>query len=285
MKGLIPLIILLIVEFYSFQAIKTITKNKWVLGIYLALSIITMLFIVYSFMNFDRGKGQTKTTLFVIGLTLITYLPKILIFFVLFIEDVTRLVEACIMSFVDNDREQFFNPRRRFVSQIALGIAAIPFGSLLYGMTIGKYNFRVIKQQLFFDDLPDDFDGTTITQISDIHSGSFDEDTDKIKYAVDLINQQNSDLLLFTGDIVNTHAKEMDPWIDTFKGLYQPKLGKYSILGNHDYGTYFEWDSDKEEKQNFENVKAIHQKIDFKLMLNENVKIKKGESEIVFVGF
>ncbi|MES2864158.1 MAG: metallophosphoesterase [Bacteroidota bacterium] len=284
MKGLIPLIILLIVEFYSFQAIKTITKNKWVLLVYLVVSIAAMLFIVYSFMNFDRGKGQTRATLFVIGLALITYIPKILIFLVLFIEDVSRLVEACVMSFVDNDREQFFSPRRRFVSQIALGIAAIPFSSLLYGMTIGKYNFKVIRQQLFFDDLPEEFDGTTITQISDIHSGSFDDNTDKIKYAVDLINEQNSDLLLFTGDIVNTHAKEMDPWIDTFKGLYHPKLGKYSILGNHDYGTYFDWGSEKEENQNFENIKAIHQKIDFKLMLNENVKLKKGDSEIVLVG-
>ena len=188
------------------------------------------------------------------------------------------------MSFVDNDREQFFSPRRRFVSQIALGIATIPFISLLYGMTIGKYNFKVIRQQIFFNDLPEEFDGTTITQISDIHSGSFDEDTDKIKYAIDLINEQNSDLLLFTGDIVNTHATEMDPWIDTFKGLYTPKLGKFSILGNHDYGTYVEWDSEKEEKQNFENIKAIHKKIDFQLMLNENVKLKKGNSEIVLVG-
>jgi predicted MPP superfamily phosphohydrolase len=124
----------------------------------------------------------------------------------------------------------------------------------------------------------------TITQISDIHSGSFDEDTDKIKYAVDLINQQNSDLLLFTGDIVNTHAKEMDPWIDTFKGLYQPKFGKFSILGNHDYGKYFDWESEKEENQNFEDVKGIHKKLDFTLLMNENVKLKKGSSEIVLVG-
>jgi predicted MPP superfamily phosphohydrolase len=284
MKGLLPLLILLIVEFYSFQAIKTITKNKWVLLIYLVISIVLMLFIVYSFMNFDRGKGQNKTSLFVIGMALLIYVPKILIFLILFIEDVSRLVEATIMSFVDENREQFFSPRRRFVSQIALGIATIPFASLLYGMTIGKYNFKVLRQQIFFDDLPEEFDGMTITQISDIHSGSFDEDTDKIKYAVDLINQQNSDLLLFTGDIVNTHAKEMNPWIDTFKGLYQPKLGKFSILGNHDYGKYFDWNSEKEEIQNFEDIKNIHKKIDFTLLLNENVKIQKGSSEIVLVG-
>ena len=104
MKGLIPLIILLIVEFYSFQAIKTITKNKWVLGVYLVISLVAMLFIVYSFMNFERGKGQNKSSLFVIGLALLIYIPKILIFLVLFIEDVSRFVEACIMSFVDEDR-------------------------------------------------------------------------------------------------------------------------------------------------------------------------------------
>lgn len=216
MKGLLPLLIFLIVEFYSFQAIKTLTKNKWLLLVYVVISLALMLFIVTSFLSFDRGKGQNKSSLFVVGLTLLIYVPKILIFLVLFIEDIFRLVEACILSFVDEERLQFFNSRRKFVSQIALGIATIPFASLLYGMTIGKYNFKVIKQQLFFDDLPDEFDGTTITQISDIHSGSFDENTDKIKYAIDLINQQNSDLLLFTGDIVNTHAKEMDPWIDTF---------------------------------------------------------------------
>ena len=284
MKGLIPLLILLIVEFYSYQAMKTITKNKWVLLIYLIVSIAILLFIVYSFASFDRGKGQNKSSLFVIGMTLLIYVPKLLIFFVLFIEDVTRLIEASVMYFVDEDRQQFFSPRRKFVSQIALGIAAIPFGSLLYGMTIGKYNFKVIKQQIFFDDLPEEFDGTTITQISDIHSGSFDENTDKIKYAIDLINEQNSDLLLFTGDIVNTHAKEMDPWISTFKGLYQPKLGKYSVLGNHDYGKYFDWNSKEEENQNFEDVKAIHDKIDFNLLLNENIRIKKGDSEIVLVG-
>ena len=82
MKGLLPLLILLIVEFYSFQAIKTITKNKWVLLIYLVISIVLMLFIVYSFMNFDRGKGQNKSSLLVIGMTLLIYVPKILVFLI-----------------------------------------------------------------------------------------------------------------------------------------------------------------------------------------------------------
>lgn len=88
--------------------------------------------------------------------------------------------------------------RRKFVSQIALGIAAVPFVSLIYGMTKGKYNFKVLKQTISFPDLPESFDGMTITQISDVHSGSFDN-PEKIQYAIDLINQQNSDLVLLLG--------------------------------------------------------------------------------------
>jgi predicted MPP superfamily phosphohydrolase len=150
-------------------------------------------------------------------------------------------------------------------------------------MTIGKYNFKVFRQTLFFPDLPEAFEGFKVTHISDIHSGSFD-DEEKIEYAIDLINEQESDLLLFTGDIVNAKADEMDPWIDTFKGLKNFEHGKYSILGNHDYGAYLEWKSEKAKADNFEAIKDIHRQIDFKLLLNENVKIKKGNDEIALIG-
>ena len=89
---------------------------------------------------------------------------------------------------------------------------------MIYGIFEGKYNFKVIKQTIFFPDLPDAFDGFTITQISDVHSGSFDN-PEKINYAIDLINEQEADMILFTGDIVNTHAKEMHPWLETFKRI------------------------------------------------------------------
>jgi len=150
-------------------------------------------------------------------------------------------------------------------------------------MTFGKYNYKVIKQQVFFPDLPDAFDGFTITQISDIHSGSFD-DPDKINYAIDLVNEQNSDMILFTGDIVNTLATEMDPWLGTFKGIHNPKFGKFSVLGNHDYGEYINWPSQHDKIQNFEAIKSIHDKIDFKLLLNEHVKIQKNNQELAIVG-
>lgn len=284
LRWLIPLLIISIIEFYSFQAFKTVFRSKWILGLYVIVSLITLVYLFYFLMTTDRSHGQTRQFMYSMGLFLVVFLPKIILTLVLVTEDFIRIFQGSIQYFLGSEEDSSFLPeRRKFVSQIALGLAAIPFSSLIYGMTKGKYNFKVVKKTLFFPDLPDAFDGTTITHISDIHSGSFD-DAEKIEYAIDLINEQQSDLVLFTGDIVNTYATEMHPWINTFKKIYTPKLGKFSVLGNHDYGEYCDWNSEKEKNQNFSDIKDLHNQIDFKLLLNENVEIKKGSDSIKLVG-
>ena len=280
---IILFVIIAIVELYAFQVIKTVTKSKWILIVYAVISVAAIVFITYELMKFDRSVGQTKTTLITLGLLLLVLLPKLVLTFVLLLEDVTRILIGTVTHFMGHNSDSFLPERRKFVSQVAIGLAAVPFLSLIYGMTIGKYNYKVIRQTLFFPDLPDAFDGFKITQISDIHSGSFD-DENKIRYAIDLINEQESDLLLFTGDIVNAKADEMHPWIDIFKGINKHEYGKYSVLGNHDYGAYLDWKSEKAKAENFVAIKELHREIDFKLMLNENVKIKKGKDEIALIG-
>ncbi len=278
------IILVVIVEVYSFQAIKTITRSKPILLVYLVVSISAILFIVYQFTKFDRSVGQTKMTMITLGLLLLVLIPKLILTFFMLLEDVFRVFSGIITHFVgDKDNGDFLPERRKFISQLALTLAAIPFTSLLYGMTKGKYNFKVIHQPIFYPDLPDDFDGFKITQISDVHSGSFD-DEEKIKYAIDLINEQEADMILFTGDIVNTHATEMHPWIEIFKEIKSYQYGKYSVLGNHDYGEYVTWPSQKEKDENFQAIKNLYGQIDFKLLLNEHTKIKKGNSEIALVG-
>ena len=272
-----------IVEIYAFQAFRTVTKMRWVLIAYQVISLLILIYIVYSFTQFDRSVGQNKQTLFTMGLLLITYLPKLFLVIILLGEDIVRVVSGTVRSLMGKPGDSFLQERRKFVSQVALGLAAIPFLSLIYGMTKGKYNFKVRKQTIFFPDLPENFDGMTITQISDIHSGSFD-DPDEISHAIDLINEQHSDIILFTGDIVNTHAEEMHKWVDTFKRIETPAFGKYSVLGNHDYGEYVNWPSQKEKQKNFEDIKDLHRQIDFKLLLNENIKLKKDGQEIALVG-
>ncbi len=286
MRSALPLLIvlLLISEIYTFIAVKTVVRSRWMLWAYTALSVFIIAYIIWSFFNhFDRNVGQNKQTLFTIGLMLITVIPKLIIGSVLLFEDVFRFLSGTVRAFAGDNSQPFFIQRRKFVSQLALGIAAIPFLSLLYGMTKGKYNFKVLKTTLYFPDLPDNFDGMTITQISDIHCGSFD-DPEKIEYAIDLINQQKSDVILFTGDIVNTHAEEMHPWIETFRRIEMPPMGKFSVLGNHDYGEYVTWPSQKEKQKNFEDIKDLHRQIDFKLLLNENIRLKRGGEEIALVG-
>ena len=273
----------LFVELYSYQAFKTVIKTKWVLQAYLIISAFVVLYVTYNIFQSDRKVGQTPQSLFTLGLFLVVLLPKLVITIVMIGEDVYRVLVGNYNLIFKNNTQSFLPSRRKFVSQIGLGLAAIPFLSLIYGITIGKYNFKVIKQNIFFSDLPEAFDGFTITHISDVHSGSFDN-AEKITYAIDLINQQKSDILLFTGDIVNAKADEMHPWIDTFNRLEKPAFGKFSILGNHDYGAYLDWDSEKEKAENFIAIKDLHRQIDFKLLLNEHVKIKKDNQEIALIG-
>lgn len=283
-RWILFILVLLLIEFYAFQAFRTLIKTRWILASYQIVSLLLVLFIIYSFTQFDRSVGQTKQTLLTLGLVLLIYIPKILMMVILFSEDIYRLFRGAINYFYSSDVDtSVFPARRRFVSQVALGLAAVPFLSLIYGMTVGKYNFRVIRQKVFFPDLPDAFDGFKVTHISDVHSGSFDN-PEKINYAIDLINEQNSDIILFTGDIVNTHAKEMHPWLETFNRIQPHPYGKYSILGNHDYGEYVDWHSLKDKAENFAAIKDLHRQIGFKLMLNEHTYIQKGNDRIALVG-
>jgi predicted MPP superfamily phosphohydrolase len=289
MRPFFPLILIvtgvvaILAEIYTFQAVRAATKSKWGPWVYLVISLLIIAYIVYTFMHFDRKQGQNKQSLIAMGLLLLTFLPKLIITIVMLGEDVVRFFGGLMRMFLGDTKHPFLQDRRRFVSVTALALAAIPFFSLLYGIAKGKYNFKVRRQTITYPDLPDNFDGMTITQISDIHSGSLDN-VEKIEYAIDLINEQKSDIILFTGDIVNTHATELHPWIETFKRIENPPMGKYSVLGNHDYGEYVEWPSAKAKDDNFEAIKDLHRQIKFKLMLNENIKINKGDQHIALIG-
>jgi len=284
-RWFLPFIILglvvVCVEIYAFQAFKTISKSKIVRYSFLLVSIAVYINFIFNMLTYSRSVGQTPQFQMAMGLLLTISLPKLVIIMVLFGEDVYRWILKMI-SAISSEEKMPLAGRRKFISQLALGLAAIPFASFIYGIIQGKYNYKVLKYQLSFKDLPDAFDGYTITQISDIHSGSF-TNKEKIQYGVDLINQQKSDLMLFTGDIVNNQASEMDNWISVFDKL-EAKEGKYSILGNHDYGDYMDWDDPQDKIDNFKKVKEIHQKIGFDLLCNENRYIEKDGQKIALIG-
>ena len=285
MKTAISLIILFVIivllEVYAFQAIKTITKSKVIRYSWLFVSIAVYVNFAYVALTYDRTQGQTPQFQMAMGILLTVLIPKLVVLIFMFGEDIYRWILKLI-SAVTSGNTMPLAGRRKFISQISLGLAAIPFVSFIYGIVQGKYNYKVLKYQLTFKDLPEAFDGFTITQISDIHSGSF-TNKEKIQYGVDLINKQKSDIMLFTGDIVNNKADEMDNWIAVFDKL-EAKEGKYSILGNHDYGDYMDWDNPQDKIDNFQKVKDIHQKIGFDLLLDEHRYLEKDGQKIALLG-
>ena len=282
MRWIIFVIIYIIIDFYAFQAVKTLTKKRWIHYLHIFISIAVVGNFIYQFVQASEGRVLTPAKSYAFGFLLTLLALKFVIVPILFGEDVFRFLSGTY-SKLFSSKDTFQIPsRRKFVSQIALGLAALPFTSLLYGMYKGKYNYKVLKYVLEFDDLPEAFDGYQITQISDIHSGSFD-DAEKIGYGIDLINKQASDVILFTGDLVNNKADEMDPWVDTFKKL-TAKDGKYAVLGNHDYGDYVDWNSAEAKIQNMEKLKNTHKEIGFDLLLNDSRFLEKEGSKIALVG-
>ena len=278
---LILAFIIVLVELYTFQAFKTVSKSKMLRYSFLFVGIAIYVNFFITVFTYARSDGQTPQFQMAMGLLLTISIPKLILIVLLFGEDVYRWILKLITA-ISNGETKSLVGRRKFISQIALGLAAIPFAAFIYGIIQGKYNYKVLKYQLSFKDLPDAFDGYTITQISDIHSGSF-TNKEKIQYGVDLINEQKSDLLVFTGDIVNNKADEMDDWIEMFSQL-EAKEGKFSILGNHDYGDYMEWKNPQDKRDNFQAVKEIHKKIGFDLLLDEHRYLEKDGQKIALLG-
>lgn len=279
---LIYLLFISLIDWYSYQAFKTLfPEHSWVRSGYWVISAFIYLFVAYGFLDFYRGH-LSPTFGWMISLLALSVIPKLIILGFMFGEDILRFLTGIFQSLTGSREGHFLPDRRKFVSQTALMLSTVPFLGILHGVLIGKYRYRVVKHTLEFDDLPAAFDGFTITQISDIHSGSFDNKK-KLEYGVDLINQQESDIILFTGDLVNNHASEMEPWIETFKKLKAP-MGKYSILGNHDYGDYLSWPSKEAKSANLKRLFQIQEELGFKLLRNENVKLEKSGASIDLIG-
>ena len=283
MRWLITLLLLVFFQWYSYQALKTAITNRWILYGYVFFTLIIVGNLLFYTLILERNTTNAPRLMYAIGFFLSLLIFQLLVSVILLAEDVFRIPQA-LYSFLKRvpEQTQFIPSRRKIISQIALGLASIPFASLLYGMYRGKYNYKVLSYKLEFEDLPDAFDGFKITQISDIHSGSFDNQT-KVQYGVDLVNQQKSDLVLFTGDLVNNRADEIKPWIKIFNKI-KAEFGVFSILGNHDYGDYMRWESPAAKRKNMEDLYDAHNEMGWDLLLNESRFIEKDGERLAIIG-
>jgi predicted MPP superfamily phosphohydrolase len=261
--------ILLVADVYFFQAVKALTANPLILVGYWCIDLLLVAGMLFVMVIRKPNQSPPRLISTIMALLLILMVPKLCAMPVLLVEDIIRLFRG-------------FPPRSELAGYIALAVAAVPFLGLIYGLTGGRHDYRVRKETLYFDDLPEEFDGFTITQLSDIHAGSFTS-AKGVEKGIAMVNAQKSDVILFTGDLVNNEAAEMDRWIPTFARL-KAAFGKFSVLGNHDYGDYKHWTNEHDKHANLDRLKEVHTDIGFKLLLNEATTIKKEDESISLIG-
>jgi predicted MPP superfamily phosphohydrolase len=274
------LIFFLLSSFYASQALRTLQIGRWVLPTYWLICAVTLAFIYYQLSNEISVENEFFRT-YAIGAYIMLFVFQSFLILFLFSEDIFRIVRA-IISFFNPDMGPVWASRRKFVSQLALGVAAVPTLGLLYGIFKGKYNYKVLRYTLTFDDLPDAFDGFQIAQVSDFHCGSFDNRA-RVQYGIDLVNKQEADVIVFTGDIVNNRAVELEPW-KKILGTLSAKNGVYSVLGNHDYGDYYPWDSEAAKADNLTDLVRLQKEMGYQLLRNEHAILEKEGSHLAIVG-
>ncbi len=302
MKGgltivIILAILLIAVDLYTFKGIKLLIRDidglfirRTITLIYWLLSGLMLTLLFYSFGNFNSAvESHSYRIPFTVASIFMVYLsPKFLFIIFHLIEDigfigywgVTRSIGSQNETSEVLSRGEFL---AQTISKVGLGIAGIHLGAMIYGVARGRFDFKVVHQPIEFDNLPSSFDGTKIVQLSDIHVGSFFENYDEVKKAIQKVNELDPDYILFTGDMVNNYAWELDGWEEIF-GSLKAKKGKFSVLGNHDYADYVQWDSEIEKQKNLEDLKRRQEKMGFKLLLNETVRLENKGDFIELLG-
>ena len=268
------------IDLYAYQAFRTVFKSSTTPWIYWGITVAYVILSLVVTALMVNGKVDYKIGSILFGGYILLTIPKLVAIVPLLIEDISRIISFTIRLFTT--QPSLLPERRAFISKIALGLAAVPFLGILDGIWKGRYRYRVISHTLEYKDLPNAFDGFTITQISDIHSGSFDNQ-EKVQYGVDMVTELGADTIVFTGDMVNNIADEAEPWIPIFQRL-KGKLGIFSILGNHDYGDYWKFPTPKAKVANLDRLKEIHKEMGMDLLLNESRYFERNGQRIYLAG-
>ncbi len=287
LRFLIIVLIILAVDVYFYQAVLTSTQHlapksrRIIFFVYWGLSAATFLFFLTAAITGPNNVPRFLRVQ-VFAFFIIIEMSKIPGIAFLLIDDIIRLFRL-VGSFVFASSENNFSPTRlTFINRLALGIAAVPLGSLLYGMVNGAYKYTTRKVKLPLQDLPDAFLGLRIVQVSDIHCGSFADDK-ALRKAFAMVQELKPDVIFFTGDLVNNASDEALPFADAFKQLKAP-MGVFSIMGNHDYGDYTQWSSPEEKAKNLQMLKDVHAASGWKLLNNAHHLLEKEGQKIAVLG-
>ena len=289
---LIFLSVMLLMDTYVFQIVMAVSETcspvtrVIIFGVYWSftlISVILFLLFIYKKSNHLGNKIRVNIFAIIIGI----FLAKLIAIMIFFVDDLRRVIQWVFteLFYRDNlgiNKSDYNIARSAFLNWLGIATGSTLFGTLLYGFS-NKYNYQVTKHKLSFTNLPESFRGLKIVHISDIHSGSL-LDKKAVESGIKKILELEADLILFTGDLVNDKATEMEHYKDLFSQLKAP-LGVYSILGNHDYGDYIRWPIDGISKeQNLQDLKQIHSDMGWRLLMNEHVVLERNNEQIALLG-
>lgn len=283
--------IMVLLDFYVFQAIKTVSNNTsektrmLVLTGYWVVSACTLITLL-SFPYIQALQTSKIFRNYVFAILAGIFFSKLLASMFFLVDDFRRIAMWITAKIFPSTGAHFVDEgggisRSIFLSWMGLGIGGGLFSTLLYGFS-NKYNYQIKRVKLAFSNLPNSFRGLKIIHISDIHSGSF-QNKHAVQHGVDMILKENADLILFTGDLVNDRHSEMAEYMDVFNQLKAP-MGVFSTLGNHDYGDYVHWPSAEEKQKNLEQLKVVHAQLGWRLLMNEHVILEKNNQQIALLG-
>lgn len=279
--------ILVVIDFYVFQAVKSAVNIRSagmryaVWGLYWLIAVLSWIGIYFLPRLFDHGSGRMVVITILFGL----FIGKLLVAIFLLIDDIRRGGTWIYTLFQKKetavDTVGRGMSRSQFLSRAGLLVGGSFLGMMIYGFS-NKYNYKIRRVKIRFPNLPEAFRGLKIVQLSDIHSGSFDQ-PEKVRKGVDMVLAQKPDIILFTGDLVNNRSDEMDHYREIFARLQAP-MGVYSILGNHDYGDYESWPSEEAKAANLQRLKDIQAEMGWKMLNNAHVVLEKNGQQIGLVG-
>jgi predicted MPP superfamily phosphohydrolase len=288
----ILIVFAVLTDIYAFIGILSLLKGKRaslrfiITTIYWSVTILFLIFFVF-FFRIDSGQrdpaGLSVIFLF-IGLYYLIYLPKITFIGFRFVEDIIWIFSWFVKLIKKVFNGISSNPIRvGFISKAGLVVGIISFVAILWGFVFGRFQYQIENVSIKFDCLPAHLNGLRIVQLSDIHLGSMYGKRKQVQKAVDMVNSMNPDLVLFTGDLVNHFTEEAYGWEDLFAQI-SSRYGKYSVLGNHDYGEYWEWKSENEMHNNMLMLLKVHNDMGFHLLRNEWDTIHVNGATIAIVG-
>ncbi len=291
--ALIFIALFLLLDTYVFQAVKSVTLSSsqrtrvLVYSIYWLITILSLSgFLLFVTTGPEQMPKNLRTYLFAVIIGL--FLAKFAAIFFILIDDLRRLVTYVTLNFFYGGKEEPAMgadgiSRSVFLSWLGLAAGGTVFTTLLYGFN-NAYRYQVKNLRLAFDNLPTGFKGMKVVHISDIHSGSFTQKK-SVQQGIELIMAQKPDLILFTGDLVNNLAEELDGIQELLAKLDAP-MGIYSILGNHDYGDYVRWPDKRglTQEENMVMLRMRQAEMGWRLLLNEHVELRRNGDSIALIG-